>query len=348
MSFSFDHSRDPTVHYDPLADRNIFLAPRRADRPNTLLNCRQADCPFCIENSRLTPDPVQQWPTIDSQDWKSRIIPNAYPVVELKPSTQGNDNADTNLSKIKSVHAAGVHEVVIESPYHIESVLEVPFDDWVNVWKLCQQRMKQLATNSEIVWATLFKNGGIQAGASLAHVHSQLIAIDRTPPTILTKCQQIIRQPNLYENILSEAESENRIVHTYKSFVAIVPSAPRQPFEVWLIRNEPSCFFHTEPHNQMEEVAHFTQQFVEALNQLIPSASYNWWLHQFPFVPSLLLDKAAAHWHWHLEVLPRIAPIAGFELGTGYHISTIPPDEAAGLLRETGFWKDPEQSRQGS
>ena len=98
----------------------------------------------------------------------------------------------------------------------------------------------------------------------------------------------------------------------------------------------------------MEEVAHFTQQFVGSLNQLIPKASYNWWLHQFPFIPSPLLEKAAAHWHWHLEVLPRIAPIAGFELGTGYHISTISPDEAAGLLRETGFWKKPEQSRQGS
>ena len=342
MSFSFDHSREPTVHYDPLADRNIFLAPRRADRPNNLLNCRQADCPFCIENSRLTPDPVQQWPTIDSQDWKSRIIPNAYPVVEMKSSTQGSDNANAHMPKAKAVHASGVHEVVIESPHHIESVLEVPFDDWVNVWKLCQQRMKQLSANPEIVWATLFKNGGIQAGASLAHVHSQLIAIDRTPPTISTKCQQVIRQPNLFENILSEAESENRIVHTYKSFVAIVPSAPRQPFEVWLIRNEPSCFFHTEPHSQMEEIARFTKQCVGALNQLVPNASYNWWLHQFPFVPSLLLDEAAAHWHWHLEVLPRIAPRAGFELGTGYQISTIPPDEAAGLLRETGSWEEPE------
>ena len=342
MSFSFDHSREPTVHYDPLADRNIFLAPRRADRPNNLLNCRQADCPFCIENSRLTPDPVQQWPTIDSQDWKSRIIPNAYPVVEMKSSTQGSDNANAHMPKAKAVHASGVHEVVIESPHHIESVLEVPFDDWVNVWKLCQQRMKQFSANPEIVWATLFKNGGIQAGASLAHVHSQLIAIDRTPPTISTKCQQVIRQPNLFENILSEAESENRIVHTYKSFVAIVPSAPRQPFEVWLIRNEPSCFFHTEPHSQMEEIARFTKQCVGALNQLVPNASYNWWLHQFPFVPSLLFDEAATHWHWHLEVLPRIAPLAGFELGTGYHISTIPPDEAAGLLRETGSWEEPE------
>ena len=202
--------------------------------------------------------------------------------------------------------------------------------------------MKQLSTNPEIAWATLFKNGGIQAGASLAHVHSQLIAIDRTPPTISTKCQQVIRQPNLFENILSEAESENRIVHTYKSFVAIVPSAPRQPFEVWLIRNEPSCFFHTEPQSQMEEIARFTKQCVGALN--------HWYLAQatiggfinFRLSHRFYFDEAAAHWHWHLEVLPRIAPLAGFELGTGYHISTIPPDEAAGLLRETGSWKEPE------
>jgi len=135
--------------------------------------------------------------------------------------------------------------------------------------------MKQFSANPESVGATLFKNGGIQAGASLAHVHSQLIAIDRTPPTISTKCQQVIRQPNLFENILSEAESENRIVHTYKSVVTIVPAPPRQPFEVWLIRNEPSCFFHTEPHSQMEEIARFTKQCVGALNQLVPRASYN-------------------------------------------------------------------------
>ena len=340
MSFSFDQSREPTIHYDPLANRDIFLAPRRADRPNDLLNRPQEDCPFCRENAGLTPDPVQQWPAADSLDWKSRIIPNAYPVVEMKPSGHTRDAADSSVPHQKTVHASGIHEVVIESPLHIESVLEVPFDDWVGVWKLCQHRMEQLSTNPEIAWAMIFKNGGIQAGASLAHVHSQLIAIDRIPPTISTKCQQVIRQPNLFENILSEAKSENRIIHTYKSFVAIVPSAPRQPFEVWLIRNEPSCFFHTEPHSQMEEVAHFTQQFVAALNKLIPSASYNWWLHQFPFVPSPSLNKAAAHWHWHLEVLPRIAPLAGFELGTGYHISTIPPDTTAGLLRETGSWKE--------
>ena len=116
--------------------------------------------------------------------------------------------------------------------------------------------MAELSKNPKIAWAMMFKNGGIQAGASLAHVHSQLIAIDRTPPTISTKCRQVIHQPNLFENILSEAKREGRIVHTYKNFVAIVPSAPRQPFEVWLIRNEPSCFFHTEPFSQMKEVAH--------------------------------------------------------------------------------------------
>lgn len=339
MSFSFDHSKEPTIHYDSLSNRNIFLAPRRADRPNNLLNCQKEDCPFCIENSHLTPDPVEQWPSIESQDWKSRIIPNAYPIVERRQSTQTSDNTDAHIPKKKAVHASGIHEVVIESPNHIESVLDIPFDDWISVWKLCQQRMKQLSSKTEIKWATLFKNGGIQSGASLAHVHSQLIAIDHTPPSIATKCHQIIRQPNLFENILSEAANENRVVQAYKSFVAIVPSAPRQPFEVWLIRNEPSCFFHTETDHQMEEIAHFTQQFVLALNELIPNASYNWWLHQFPFIPSLLLGKAATHWHWHLEVLPRIAPIAGFELGTGYHISTIPPDEAAGLLRETDAWK---------
>ena len=130
MSFSFDQSREPTIHYDPLANREIFLAPRRADRPNDLLNRPQEDCPFCRENAGLTPDPVQQWPAADSLDWKSRIIPNAYPVVEMKPSGHTRDAADSSVPHQKIVHASGVHEVVIESPLHIESVLEVPFNDF--------------------------------------------------------------------------------------------------------------------------------------------------------------------------------------------------------------------------
>ena len=134
MSFSFDHSKEPTIHYDSLSNRNIFLAPRRADRPNNLLDCQKEDCPFCIENSHLTPDPVEQWPSIESQDWKSRIIPNAYPIVERRQPTQTSDNTDAHIPKKKTVYASGIHEVVIESPNHIESVLDIPFDDWIKLY----------------------------------------------------------------------------------------------------------------------------------------------------------------------------------------------------------------------
>ena len=122
MSFSFDQSREPTIHYDPLANRDIFLAPRRADRPNDLLNRPQEDCPFCRENAGLTPDPVQQWPADDSLNWKSRIIPNAYPVVEMKPSGHTRDTADSSVPHQKTVHASGIHEVVIESPLHLSLI----------------------------------------------------------------------------------------------------------------------------------------------------------------------------------------------------------------------------------
>ena len=340
MSFSFDHSQEPTIRHDPLSDRRIYLAPRRDARPNDLINCRKAECPFCIKNSSLTPDPVQQWPSLEALHWKSRIIPNRYPIVEIgRPATQTGGNAKSVMTTQNSVHAHGVHDVVIESPHHIESVLQIPFDDWVGVWTICQQRMKQLSTDSGFTWATIFKNGGVQAGASLAHVHSQLIAIDCIPPTISTKCDRVIHQPRLFRNILSDANDEGRVIHSYKNFVAIVPPAPRQPFEAWLISKNPSCFFHTENQSCVEDIARFTQHFPAALEHLLPGASYNWWLHQFPFISSSTLHKAAEHWHWHLEALPRITPLAGFELGTGYHVSTVPPKTAARLLRDTGCWK---------
>ena len=340
MSFSFDHSQGPTLRHDPLSDRQVYLAPRRAARPNDLVNYRKVDCPFCIENSSLTPDPVQQWPSLEALNWKSRIIANRYPIVEIGDSaTEIGGVAQSAMTTQSNMHAYGVHDVVIESPDHIESVLQIPFDDWVGVWTICQQRMKQLSTDSRITWATIFKNGGVQAGASLAHVHSQLIGINCIPPTISAKCDQLIHRPTLFRNILSDANNQDRVIHSYKNFVAIVPPAPRQPFEAWLISKNSSCFFHTENQSCVEDVARFTQHFPAALEHLLPGASYNWWLHQFPFISSSTLHRADEHWHWHLEALPRITPLAGFELGTGYHVSTMPPKTAARLLRDTGCWE---------
>ena len=324
----------PTIHHDPLSGRPVFIAPRRADRPSDLGGPTRNPCPFCAGNESLTAADLLRWPGQAEGTWKARIVPNRYPVVE--PLMAAGGQGDPDSPTISPAH--GLHEVVIESPDHVGSVRAVPAADWQQVWELCRQRLGQLAADGRFTWATLFKNGGPAAGASLEHVHSQLIALDRVPPTIEAKCRQLARTPNQFTRLIEQAETAGRMVSQHDGLVALVPPAPRQPFEVWLVPEKPAAFFHEATGPQVQAVAALTQGFATALDRLVPQASFNWWLHQFPFVDAAKLQPLADHWHWHLEILPRLAPLAGFELGTGCHISTIPPATAAQLLRETGCW----------
>jgi len=327
----------PTIHHDPLSGRDVFVAPRRADRPNDHAEKAAGPCPFCGGNEHLTAADLVRWPEPTAGSWKARIVPNRYPVVE--PITAGNPDSQTATGQPATITAAhGLHEVVIESPKHVASVLDVPAADWQQVWKLGQRRLGQLAAAGQFSWATIFKNGGLAAGASLEHLHSQLIAIDRVPPTIIAKCRQLAAAPKRFAELLEDAAASDRVVSRLGGLVALVPPAPRQPFEVWLVADAPAAFFHQAGAADVEAVAELTQRYAAAVEQLVPNASYNWWLHQFPDRAPAEFLPLAVRWHWHLELLPRLAPLAGFELGTGCHISTMAPATAARLLRETGCW----------
>lgn len=334
---SIPDNSPPTIHHDWLSDRDVFIAPRRADRPNDLADEATGPCPFCAGNEELTAPDLLRWPQPVAGSWKTRIVPNRYPVVEpIKSGATASQDTSEGPPAVTAAH--GLHEVVIESPEHVASVLDVPPDDWYQVWRLCQRRLGQLAEEGDFCWATIFKNGGAAAGASLEHLHSQLIAIDRVPPTIVAKCRQLTGKLGLFSELLADAAASDRIVSCSSGITALVPPAPRQPFEVWLVPDTPAAFFHRASEAEVAAVAKLTQCFARALERLTPGGSYNWWLHQFPDAAPVAVRPLAEHWHWHVEIMPRLAPLAGFELGTGCHISTIAPATAARLLRETGCW----------
>ena len=118
--------------------------------------------------------------------------------------------------------------------------------------------------------------------------------------------------------------------------VALVPPAPRQPFETWILPRIAEPYFHATAPERVAALAALTQSIIGRLDRLVPGADFNWWLHQPPFAQSgnPAFYEAPAHWHWHLEILPRINGLAGFELGAGCHITTALPHDSARLLRE--------------
>jgi len=315
---------DPRIHHHPLAVRTVFVAPRRAARPADLgLDAVHADapCPFCPGHESLTPPAVLRAPAIEEAPWHARIIPNRYPVVEPLATEDGD---------VRPAH--GVHEVVIESAAHVRSILAVPRDRWREVWELIRRRLEMLAADERLVWATVFKNSGEHAGASLEHLHSQLVALDFVPPVMAAELAAAAAMTDPFGDLVRRAEATGCVVATAADLVALVPPAPRQPFETWIVPRVSEPHFHATSAARVAALADLTQDVVARLAQAAPRADFNWWLHQAPFTRPAV--ESPQHWHWHLEILPRLAHFAGFELGTGCHITTAAPEESARLLTD--------------
>lgn len=327
----------PRLCLDPLTQRPVFVAPQRGGKPDDRVLASalghdpsrpHAWCPFCAGHEDRTPPAVARVPVDEAAAWRARIVPNRYPIT-CEPAVA--ECGATTL--VEGVPARGVHEVVIESPRHERSILALPPDDWRSVWEMCRHRLATLE-GSGLPWATVFKNSGPRAGASLEHVHSQLVAIDVVPPAIRAELAALEASDDPFARLLAAARVEGRIVAESAELVALVPPAPRQPFETWLVTREPARHLHVSPMATMADLATLTREIVARLEKLAPGCHYNWWLHQAPYASSPREHAATARWHWHLEIVPRLAQLAGFELGTGCHIATVSAAESARRLRE--------------
>jgi len=323
-------SSPPHRHHEPLALRTVFVAPQRAERPTQAGGTGlTADCPFCAGHEARTPPTVLQCPADPTHPWHVRLVPNQFPVVsEAAPATAPGDLAGLRQP------AHGVHEVLVESPTHERSILAIDADHWRDAWWVCRNRLAALAGRPDLAWAFVFKNSGPAAGASLEHVHSQLVALDFLPPLVAGKIAIAGCSSDPFGTLIRQAEAEQRIVAEQGDLVALVPHAPRQPFETVILPRTACRHFHAADDAAVAALAALTRRIIARLNRIAPRADYNWWLHQAPFASVGAHAPGVEQWHWHLEILPRLAEFAGFELATGCHITTMSPTESARRLRE--------------
>ena len=319
----------PRLHHHGLAARHVFVAPQRAGRPDDAELAADGGgpeswCPFCAGNEARTPPDILRAPADFALPWRARIVANGFPVVADLGAAAHGEQAGGGRP------AHGVHDVVIESARHERSILALEPTAWREVWELCRCRLADLAGRADLVWATLFKNSGPRAGASLEHLHSQLVALDFVPPQVQAELAAARAAADPFGDLLAAARAAGRVVAEAGGVVALVPPAPRQPYETWLVPVAAEPHFHAAAAERVAAVAELTRWFVARLERLVPGADYNWWLHQAAHGP----EGCPPGWHWHLEILPRITQLAGFELGTGCHITTQGAVESARRLRD--------------
>ncbi len=323
--------RAPHLCHDPATGRTVLVAPRRDERPDDTVLATEGGppttwCPFCAGNESRTPPPVLVAPAATPDDWLARIIPNRYPFVEPAASEAGG-----LTDGVRPAH--GVHDVVIESPRHDSSILTVADEAWQASWSLIHRRLAELAKRRDLAWGTVFKNSGPQAGASLAHVHSQIVAMDFVPAALAPELAAAGARRELFADLLAKATASGRVVASRGDLVAIVPGAPRQPCETWILPTQREAWFHGTSPARVAALADLTRDIVGRMARVLPKSDYNWWLHEAPWHDG---GGISDRWHWHLEILPRTTPLAGFELGTGCHVTAWPATEAAARLRNAG------------
>ncbi len=225
--------------------------------------------------------------------------------------------------------------MIIESPRHLRSTTELGDEDLRDVLWIYRERLLDLKKDSRLVYGMVFKNVGAAAGASLEHTHSQLIV---TPIVPINVAEEINGSHEFYryrgrcvfcDMIEQELTFEKRIVFDSPGFVAFCPFAARFPFETWIVPTTHASHYETLSRSGSDELARVIKRVLQKIEVALDRPAYNYIIHTAPFD-----TQALEHYHWHIEIIPRVTKTAGFEWGTGFYINPVPPEEAATFMRE--------------
>lgn len=320
----------------------MIIASDRAKRPNDFVRepvevRGQRICPFCPGHERKTPPETlayrQNGGERDGQGWSLRVVPNKFPALrvegELNPQGEG---------LYDRMNGVGAHEVVIESADHATNLGLMPEQDVANLFFAFRDRVADLKKDARFRYIVLFKNHGEGAGASLEHPHSQLIALPVVPKRVLEELTGARKYYGFRERCVfcdivhQESQARTRVVAETEHFLAGSPWAPRFPFETWIIPKRHASHFETAEPEQIHNLGVVMKSLVQRLDQVLEKAPYNMIIHTAP-----VQDAPLAHYHWHIEVMPKLTRVAGFEWGSGFYINPTPPEESAKYLREAAL-----------
>jgi UDPglucose--hexose-1-phosphate uridylyltransferase len=329
----------PELRRDPIVGRWVIIATERAHRPSDLQRCpppeQPAVCPFCAGQEDKTPFEVHvsgRSPAAppNSPGWKVRVVPNRFPALKIEGGL--DRQADGIYDRMNGI---GAHEVIVETPDHGREMKDLSDAELTDVLHAFKARVLDLRNDQRFRYILLFKNHGQLAGASLDHSHSQLIALPVVPRQVSEEIEGARRHYDLKERCIfcdiagQERRDRARLVFENDEFVVFAPYAPRSPFETWIMPKRHESNFEAEPKERLRFCAEALGTTLRRLSAALGAPAYNFIVHSNP-----VREPASASYHWHLEVMPSLSQVAGFEWGSGFHINPVPPEEAAEFLRK--------------
>ncbi len=332
----------PELRKDPITRRWVIIATERSARPTDfppgeVMQNHSASCPFCEGQEGRTPPEIvavrRPGTAANSPGWEVRVVPNKFPALRIEGSSGVRFDG-----LFETMGGLGAHEVIIETPHHgLHPATMLPGQLATAYW-MYRERYRDLDRDERFKYLLLFRNHGRSAGASLSHPHSQLIALPIVPKRATEEIEgaqaYFAREGRcVYCDILQqEMASRVRVVWENDEFTVFAPFAAWCPFECWIVPKRHEASFGNLGDGHIPALADAMHQTLGRLYHCLSNPPYNYIFHTAPY------DTKVGHfYHWHIEIIPRLSQVAGFEWGSGFYINTVPPEDAARYLREVVF-----------
>jgi UDPglucose--hexose-1-phosphate uridylyltransferase len=289
-----------------------------------------ANCPFCPGNEKLTPAEIMRIPTSLEVPWHARVIPNKF--AALSRAVQPTRTVHRSL---RSVNGFGVHDVIVETPDHSEVMALMPDSYMAEILRIYKIRYDELSLDRRIALITIFKNHGPDAGTSLEHPHSQIIATPVISLQVRERFQHALRHFDDYGECMfcqmleEELQEQTRIVAISEHFVALELYASPAPFCTHIYPRRHTASFGDVSGSEINDLARMLRSILAKLYHGLADPDFNFTIRSAPAE-----SVGVKYFHWYLSVIPRLTRMAGFELGSGMFINTVMPEAAAEFLRK--------------
>lgn len=327
--------RSSEFRYCKLYKEWVLFAPKRINRPNnfvkqTVFN-KDTTCPFDSGNEYLTPKEIARIPNADG--WHARVIPNLYNVLSIESKLEGRRDEFFDVFS-----GFGAHEVIVETPDHDKQMYDFSLADFFYYLSIAKMRFESLGKDKRIDYASLFKNSGELAGASMGHSHSQIIALPFVPGDVADDIDYMRRYYQKYKRALlddlvyEEKKYEKNIIFENESFICYAPYASRFAYEIKIVAKDKISSIVEMDERVMGNLAKILQVSFEKLRSVLGDFAFNMMFKNHLYQG--YTERSKKYFRFYIEICPRLSGIAGFELDSNIYLNSVLPEYAAKQLKE--------------
>ncbi len=274
--------------------------------------------------------PVRQAGKLKAKtDWFLQVVPNKFPIVD-----KGDCSREHREGPFVWKDGVGFHEVVIYRD-HIKHPAFFSYEELETMILGYEKRYLALSRGDCAKYVLIYHNHGPEAGASVFHPHSQIVALPVIPPDVSRSIEgsgEYFKKHGRCvhcDMIAWEKKAKTRVVFENQEMIAFCPFASKVSFEVRIFPKKHENTFENIDAEQRKDLAEAFKNILQKVAKGLRDPSYNFFIHTAPTEA-----KQFKHYHWHIEILPRTSIWAGVELGTGVEVSSVAPEAAAEYLRK--------------